>query len=86
MPGTRTRFRNAISDAAGRVKFDLKDFYNEGEIIVQTDNTQDSGYMVEVQNPFSEKNTQYWQHRALVLSCRNTRCTVKAHYGCKGAK
>ncbi len=57
VPGTHTQFRNAVSDSAGRIRFEMKDFYNEGEIIVQTDNLQDSGYMVEVQNPFSEKYT-----------------------------
>ena len=59
VPGTHTRFRNAVSDSAGRIKFEMKDFYNDGEIIVQTDNVQDSAYMVEVQNPFSEKYTAH---------------------------
>lgn len=55
VPGTRTLFRNSVSDSAGYIKFSMKDFYNLGEIIVQTDNMQDSTCIVEIQNPFSEK-------------------------------
>jgi hypothetical protein len=55
VPGTRTQFRTAISDANGRFKFDMKDFYSEGEIIVQTNSRQDSGYNIEISSPFFEK-------------------------------
>lgn len=52
--GIRTQFKPAKSDANGQVLFDMKDFYNQGEIIVQTNNQQDSGYSMEVSNPFAE--------------------------------
>lgn len=55
VPGTKTQFRTSISDANGFVKFDMKDFYNEGEIIVQTNTRLDSTYSIEIANPFSVK-------------------------------
>lgn len=53
--GTRTQFRPAISDSNGYVRFDAKDFYNEGQIIVQTNSQQDSLCSIEVSSPFAEK-------------------------------
>jgi hypothetical protein len=53
VPGTRTQFKTAISDNDGRIKFDLRDSYNEGEIIVQTDNREDSLNTIEIFNPFA---------------------------------
>jgi hypothetical protein len=55
VPGTRMQFRTSVSDSNGHVKFEMKDFYNKGEIIVQTNSRQDSGYTVEISNPFTEK-------------------------------
>jgi hypothetical protein len=52
VPGTKTQFRTAMSDANGRLNFDMKEFYNDGEIIVQT---QDSSCNIEILNPFIEK-------------------------------
>ncbi len=52
--GIRTQFKPAKSDANGQLLFDMKDFYNQGEIIVQTNTRQDSGYSIEVSNPFGE--------------------------------
>jgi hypothetical protein len=49
----RTLFRPAKSDTNGIVKFEIKDFYTNNEIILQTD----SLYDVEIMNPFSEKYT-----------------------------
>lgn len=57
VPGTRTQFKGSISDSTGKVVFELRDFYNTGEIIVQTDNYADSTISIELQNPFSEKYT-----------------------------
>lgn len=53
IPGTKTQFHNTVSDANGRVKFEIKDFYNDGEIIVQANNMKDSGYSIDIANPFS---------------------------------
>ncbi len=55
VPGTRTQFRTAMSDKSGFIKFDLKDAYNDGEIIVQTDTREDSSNSIEIFNPFSTK-------------------------------
>ena len=55
VPGTRTQFRTATSDKNGLIKFDMKDAYNDGEIIVQTDTREDSSNTIEIFNPFSTK-------------------------------
>jgi hypothetical protein len=44
-----------VSDAQGRVHYELKNFYGDGEIIVQTDKDQDSLSRVEIENPFFNK-------------------------------
>ncbi len=58
VPGTRTQFRTARSNEYGVVKFEVNDFYNEGEIIVQTNSRMDSGYSIEIVSPFAEKFTK----------------------------
>jgi hypothetical protein len=55
VPGTRTQFYNAISDSLGYIQFETKKFYNEGEVIVQTNTGMDSGYRIEIAKPFLEK-------------------------------
>jgi hypothetical protein len=55
VPSTKTQFRIATSNANGFVQFDMKDFYNQGEIIVQTNSNLDSFYSIEIFNPFSLK-------------------------------
>jgi len=55
VPGIRTQFQPAIADAAGNIKFDLKNFYSDGEIVVQTNNEKDSGYRIEIDQPFFNK-------------------------------
>jgi len=57
VPGTRTQFASAFSEEAGRVKFELKDFYGSQEIIVQTNPQEDSQYRVDISNPFAETYT-----------------------------
>ena len=52
VPGTRTQFRTAVSAENGRIKFDMDQFYNVGEIIVQTNNQEDSIYNIEITSPF----------------------------------
>jgi hypothetical protein len=53
--GTKTQFRTSISEKNGRLKFDMKEFYNEGEVIVQTNTRQDTSYNIEILSPFIEK-------------------------------
>ncbi|MBZ5859351.1 hypothetical protein [Flavihumibacter profundi] len=55
VPGTRTQFRSSVSDNEGHIKFELADFYNRGEVIVQTNSRLDSIYNIEIVKPFSEK-------------------------------
>ena len=57
VPGTHTQFRNAVSDNEGNIKFEMNNFYNNGEIVVQTDNMEDTVYQVEIQSPFVEQYT-----------------------------
>lgn len=53
VPGIRAQFQTAEADENGKVKFEMKDFYNEkGEIIVQTNNELDSLYHIDIEQPF----------------------------------
>ncbi len=51
-PGKPVRLYVSRSDAAGRIQFEMQDFYGPRNIIVQT-NPQDSLYKLTVDNPFS---------------------------------
>jgi hypothetical protein len=53
--GAHKKSYASTSDTEGKVKFETKDFYNDGEIVVQTNTQQDSLYKVEIANPFAEK-------------------------------
>jgi hypothetical protein len=57
VPGTRTQFTTAACDEAGRIHFEMKDFYGGSEVIAMT-NPEDSAYRIEINNPFSERYTQ----------------------------
>lgn len=57
VPGTRTQFSVARSDDYGHVQFEMKDFYGNQELIIQT-NPADSLFKVEINNPFSEEYTK----------------------------
>ncbi len=52
VPGIRTQFVPARSDAAGNVQFELKNMYGSADIIVQPDTQLDSMYRVDTNNPF----------------------------------
>lgn len=74
VPGTRAQFQTAGSDEAGKVKFEMKNFYSAGDIIVQTDNKKDSGYRIDIEQPFFTSYSQkilspfdfYLQNKALL--------------------
>lgn len=51
--GKRAQVQTALSDAAGKIKFNVADFRNNGEIIVQTNSLKDSLFNVAIDNPFS---------------------------------
>jgi hypothetical protein len=52
VPGLITQFQTAITDSIGNIKFDMKNLYSDGDIIVQTNNEKDSGYRFEIDTPF----------------------------------
>ncbi|THU41493.1 hypothetical protein FAM09_05130 [Niastella caeni] len=56
IPGVQLQFYNAKTNKEGKLYFDVRDYYGQNEIIVQTD-APDSNYRVDVLNPFSEKYT-----------------------------
>jgi hypothetical protein len=51
-PGTQLQFRTAVSDSNGIVRFYMKDFYSNGELILHTANMRDSLVNIEIQDPF----------------------------------
>jgi hypothetical protein len=54
IPGIQLQFYNTKSNKEGKIYFDVRDYYGQNEIIVQTD-APDSNYRIDVVNPFSEK-------------------------------
>jgi hypothetical protein len=54
IPGIQLQFYNSKVTDKGKIYFDVRDYYGQNEIIIQTDNP-DSNAHVEVLNPFSEK-------------------------------
>jgi hypothetical protein len=55
IPSTHTQYRSTTSDSAGRVKFEMPEFYGSQEIIVQTNPNTDSTDHVEIDIPYSQK-------------------------------
>ncbi len=53
IPGLNTQFKSTISDELGKIKFELRDFYNHGQIIVQVDSPQKNNSKIEISSPFS---------------------------------
>jgi hypothetical protein len=58
IPGIQLQFYNATTNNNGKASFDVRDYYGQNEIIIQT-NAPDSNYRVDVLNPFSEKYTNH---------------------------
>ncbi|WP_315820031.1 hypothetical protein [Paraflavitalea speifideaquila] len=63
--GTKLQFYPVHSDRDGNVRFDVRNYYGPGEIIIQTEDQQDSSYHVDIQNPFSDK---YIGHEPIPLN------------------
>ena len=57
VPGRRVQLKGCISDNAGLVHFDMKDFFGSNQIIVQTNAGAGKHYHVEIFSPFSEQLT-----------------------------
>jgi len=54
VPGRRVQLKGCVSDSAGMVHFDMKDFVGAGQIVVQTNDGNDNIYHLEIFSPFSE--------------------------------
>jgi hypothetical protein len=57
VPGPKTLFYPSLSDAEGRIKFEVKKMEGSAEIIVQPDPLTDSLARIEISNPFFEQYT-----------------------------
>lgn len=57
VPGTRLQFQTASTDEDGKIKFEMKNFYSNGEIIAQTNAEKDSLYRIDIDAPFFKKYT-----------------------------
>ena len=55
VPGRRVQLKGCISDSAGMVHFDMSDFVGSNQIVVQTNNGDDSIYHLEIFTAFSEE-------------------------------
>jgi hypothetical protein len=59
VPSTRTQFRTTISNADGRLKFDMNDFYGSKEIVIQTRENDNLHFRPDIENPFSDKYSKF---------------------------
>ncbi|HVM87435.1 MAG TPA: hypothetical protein VMT76_04555 [Puia sp.] len=55
VPAKRFILEGAVSNQDGIVHYDLKDFFGADEVVVQTANSDDSNYRIDIASPFSEK-------------------------------
>lgn len=55
VPGKRVQLKGCSSDSNGIVHFDMKDFYNVNQVVMQTNTGIDSIYRLEIVSPFAEK-------------------------------
>lgn len=88
-PGHPIRFYNAQSGADGKLLFELKDFYGNKDLVLQSDFTKDSTYHFELLSPFSSRYTskplahlQLTESRAGDIAARHLQVQVEhAYYG-----
>jgi len=65
IPGTITQFKTSLSDRYGKFKFDMPNFHNEGQIIVQADNQYNQLSKIIIDNPFIKRSTTSTSSSAL---------------------
>ncbi|QIP16917.1 hypothetical protein G8759_31910 [Spirosoma aureum] len=84
-PGKPVRLFVSRSDSAGRIRFEMQDFYGPRQVLVQT-TPKDSLYKLIIDNPFSEQpsttrlpaleineqNTEAIQNRSVAMQVQNT--------------
>ena len=56
VPGRRVQLYGCKSDAQGLVHFNMDNFYGVGQIVLQTNTTEDSIYRLQVFTPFSDEH------------------------------
>lgn len=54
-PGIDYRFRSAVADSAGKIVFDLNEFYGQEGIVIGSGGVADSPAKVDIFSPFSEQ-------------------------------
>ncbi len=57
VPGRRVQLKGCVSDSTGMIHFDMQDFFDSGQIVVQAHSEVDSTYRLEIFSPFSEEFT-----------------------------
>jgi hypothetical protein len=62
-PGNHPIFNAAGSDSSGMLRFDMKDFYTNGELIIRPLKSEDSILSIQIQSPFSDA----WSQKPLSL-------------------
>ena len=67
IPGESYQFTNSTSDSSGTVRYSLNKFYGRNSVIVQTNNTIDSIYKVDLENPFSDQSSNTSKYGFLLL-------------------
>lgn len=67
VPKSAQKLYTAISDSNGMVQFDIKDYFGQSEMVVQTNQKIDSFYRIEILSPFDENYTTN-SYPALTLS------------------
>ncbi|WP_303410132.1 hypothetical protein [Pontibacter sp. BT731] len=88
-PGQPIRFYNAQSNADGKLLFELKDYYGNKDLVLQSDFSKDSTYHFELLSPFSARYTsrplaplQLTESRAGDITARHMQVQVEhAYYG-----
>ncbi|MEP6846838.1 MAG: hypothetical protein ABI861_12580 [Panacibacter sp.] len=55
VPGSMTQFRTSRSDANGRVKFEMQNFFAGNSIVVQPNTLTDSTNKIDIDDPFSKR-------------------------------
>ena len=54
VPASPYKLFTAISDSNGTIQFNVRDYYGEGEMIIQTSLPRNNNHTVEIESPFAE--------------------------------
>lgn len=88
LPGKRFYFNSSVSDAAGRVYFEVRDVFGTEQVIAYPAAAEDSGVVITLDNPFYQLPVQFNQVPILVgpeqkasLDQRTTEHSLRQLYG-----